>query len=40
MSKGSGKRPQYISEQQMQDNWDKLFPKIKKKHTKLRSRRK
>jgi len=29
MNKGSGKRPLLISEQEAQDNWDKIFKKKK-----------
>ena len=30
MGKGSGRRPLLISEQEAQDNWDKIFKKKKK----------
>jgi len=42
MSKGSSQRQKFISDKDMQDNWDRIFqPKqLRKKHTKLRSKRK
>ena len=32
MGKGSGRRPLLISEQEAQDNWDKIFKKEKNSH--------
>ena len=32
MGKGSGRRPLLISEQEAQDNWDKIFKKKKNSH--------
>jgi len=37
MGKGSGRRPQKVSQEQLQDNWERIFSKKKEKDGKNES---